>query len=340
MGIEMNHKLASLLRTLENSPYLCAGIITAFIGFLLRFFPLIILYGIVDLPSIAGIVAMIFGLFLVVVGAIDVFTDRMSSKRTDGRRIVTLKNLERRFSQCNLPYSSDRVQVLSKLGETIEPLNRKQIAERTGISNGRLSEVLKELAEKGCTIEFQTRGKTYCDLSRRGLMLAQDIAAAAQEPQIMQTIPAVPKLKASRFSKEKSKPYGMSAPSRGKLTRAIARQQTILIFSFIGGIFTCFAVTIETPLTRILVEISHFTMTPLLMTLAWLTATIICAYKTTHTLGVTSVALAWASGLLTFRGETLMILGISFLISSATIEFFDALYSQPTLTSPRTTNVT
>jgi hypothetical protein len=64
-----------------------------------------------------------------------------------------------------------------------------------------------------------------------------------------------------------------------------------------------------------------------LVALCWAVATILCAVKVAGGLGVVTLALAWLSGFIVIKGDPLMSVGVTLLMSSVMMGAFLALYS-------------
>lgn len=327
LGIEMSDRFASLMRTFDNDTSLGLGIIVLIIGFLLRFVSPIEVFVELWLFSVAGTIVLGLGLLLVGAGLIRFLTDTESTHSlNEEKRPISQKEFEKKYSGMSLANSSASVQAIETLAKERKPLNRKEIAEKSGLSNTYAAHVLKSFVKKGYVLEFQARGSFYYALAEKGLKLSEDIKAATQTQKSPQSESTQRKLEDSWLHKHKS-PYYSEKPTNGSRglmpnKQRILRQQLVLVFGFLGGLFIHFGVSFSA---------STLTAIPVLLTLAmlaWLSATILCARKVAGSLGVITLALAWLSGFIVIRGEPLTSLGVTLLMSSTTIGALAALYSR------------
>jgi hypothetical protein len=202
-------------------------------------------------------------------------------------------------------------------------LNRKEIAEKSGLSNTYAANVLKSFVEKGYVLEFQVRGVFYYALAEKGLKLCEDIKASTSLQKPFQPESTRWTLAESWLHKNKS-PYFSEKPAGGSRRllpkQRILLQQLVLIFGFLGGLYIHLGLNIGTlSTTSVLLTLTVF---------AWIATAILCARRVTGSLGIITLALAWISGYIVVAGEPLTSLGIMLLMSSTTLGAFAALLSR------------
>jgi DNA-binding MarR family transcriptional regulator len=91
-------------------------------------------------------------------------------------KLVPVKELEKVYPEISLANKPSNVRVIEVLTKAEKPLNRKDIADRTGLSGGYTRDVLKKLAKKGYVLEFQLGGRTlHFLLTEKGLKLSEEI---------------------------------------------------------------------------------------------------------------------------------------------------------------------
>lgn len=318
----MSDRFASLLRTVEDNTFLGLGIVVLVIGFLLHFISPIEVFVEVWLFSLAGTIVLGLGLLLLGTGFIRFLADANSAHSLN-EKPISQKEFEKKYSEISLANSSAGTQAIEALAEEIKPLNRKEIAEKSGLSYTYAANVLKSFVEKGYVLEFQVRGVFYYALAEKGLRLCEDIKAAASVQKPIQPESMRCTLADSWLHKNKS-PYYSEKPTGGSLLpkQRILLQQLVLIFGFLGGLFIHFGLNIGT---------GTLSTTSVLLTLTvfvWLVTAILCARRVTGSLGIITLALAWVSGYIVTVGEPLTSLGIMLLMSSTTLGAFAALLSR------------
>jgi predicted transcriptional regulator len=320
----MSDRFASLLRTIEDNTFLGLGIVVLAIGFLLRFVSPIEVFVEVWLFSLAGTIILGLGLLLVGTGFIRFLADA-NSVHSLNKKPISQRDFEKKYSEISLANSSAGTQAMEALAEESKPLNRKEIAEKSGLSNTYAANVLKSFAEKGYVLEFQVRGVFYYTLAEKGLKLCEDIKTVTPVQKPIQSEPTRRTLADSWLNKNKSPYYSekLTGGSRRLLPKQrILLQQLVLIFGFLGGLYVHLGLNIGTgtlSTTSVLLTLTVF---------AWLATAILCARKVTGSLGIITLALAWMSGYIVVVGEPLTSLGIMLLMSSATLGAFAALYSR------------
>jgi len=93
-------------------------------------------------------------------------------------KLVPLKELEKEYPEISLSSSSANVRVIETLTKTEKPLNRSEIAKKTGLSEAYTRDVLKRLSRKDYVLEFRLGGRTrYFLLTEKGLKLSKEIAS-------------------------------------------------------------------------------------------------------------------------------------------------------------------
>jgi predicted transcriptional regulator len=319
----MSDRFASLLGALENNTFLGLGILAVMVGFLLPFVSPIQMFVEVWVMSMAGTVLLGLGVLLIGTGLVHLLTGKGSIRSLEEKRPISQKEFEKKYSQIGLTNSSASAQAIEVLARENKPLNRKEIAEKSGMSTTYAAHALKSFVEKGYILEFQARGVSYYALAGKGLKLCEDFEAAGSVQKTIQRESTQRALTESWLHKHDSPYY--SAKSRvgsSKLTpkQRILLQQLMLVSGFLGGLFVHFGVD-----TGILSTTSGL-MT--LITLAWLAATVLCSCKVAGTLGVATLALACMSGFIVIVGEPLTSLGVILLMSSTTIGALAALCSR------------
>jgi predicted transcriptional regulator len=272
--------------------------------------------------SLAGTVVLGLGLLLVGTGFIRFLADANSAHSLSNKPI-SQKEFEKKYPEISLANSSAGTQAIEALAEESKPMNRKEIEEKSGLSNTYAANVLKSFVEKGYVLEFQVRGVFYYALAEKGLRLCEDIKAAASMQKPIQPASARCTLADSWTHKNKS-PYYSEKPTGGSRRllpkQRMILQQLVLIFGFLGGLYIHFGLNIGTlSTTSVLLTLTVF---------AWLATAILCARRVTGSLGIITLALAWVSGYIVIVGEPLTSLGIMLLMSSTTLGAFAALLSR------------
>jgi DNA-binding MarR family transcriptional regulator len=330
----MSDRFGSLMRAFDKDMSLGLGIVVVIIGFILRFVPPIEILVEMWLFSLVGTMVLGLGFLLVVVGLICFLTDKdpvFSLNRQESP--LSQKKFEKKYPGICPANSSATVLVIETLGRIRKPMNRKEIAEQSKLSNAHIARVLRSFIKKGYVLEFQVRGMYYYTLAEKGIKLSQDIQAATQAQKPVQFDPMQHRLKEGWLQR---KVHGLSSsyyierqidaspgPISGK--ERILRQQLVLIFGFLGGLFVHFGLDFE-----VLTVLHNVQAMPFLLALTafvWLVSSIFCAIKVAGALGVTTLALAWMSGFIVAMGDPLTSLGIPLLMSSMTIGAFATFYS-------------
>lgn len=91
-------------------------------------------------------------------------------------KLVPLKELKEEYPEMILAGKPSNVRVIETLTKAEKPLNRQDIAEKTGLSAGYARDILKTLVEKDYVLEFQIGGRTlYYLLTEKGLKLSKEI---------------------------------------------------------------------------------------------------------------------------------------------------------------------
>ena len=262
----MSDAFTSLMRTLNKDMSLGFGVVVVITGFLLRFlFPIEVLVQL-WLFSVVGTIVLGLGLVLIAAGLIHFLTDKESL--SNGNKPISQKEFEKKYS--GISNSSASVRTMEALAKEGRPLGRKEIAEKSGLSNTCAAHVLRSLVDKGYVHEFQVRGNSfYYDLSDKGVKLSEDIKAAAKGKESVQSNEFQCRLKESRLQRKmhKESPYYSETPTRGLLKtmpfkKRMLLQQALLIFGFIGGLFMHFSTAFQT-----LLEAAHLSAIPFLLTL-------------------------------------------------------------------------
>lgn len=319
----MSDRLKSLLKTFDNDVSISMGVVVIVIGLLLRYVSPFEVFVEMWLFSVLGTVVLGVGFLLVVVGLIRLVTDRNSGH--NGGKPLSHKEFEQKYSEIGLSNSSSAAETIQTLAEERKPLSRKEIAKRSCLSVSHSANLLTSFVNKGYVLELQARGGYYYALTEKGVRLSEDIKVAAQAQKLTPSGSTRGNLVESWLHKQSS-PYYKEKPAKvsrglkpGK--QMIIGQQMVTAFGFVGGLFAHFAVSSGALASQtILLEIA-------LATLAWLGVTIFCALKVAGGLGFLTLALAWASGFIIIRGDPLMSVGVTLLMSSVAMGAFLALYS-------------
>jgi predicted transcriptional regulator len=321
----MTERFAVLTRAFDKSTSLGLGVVVLIIGFLLRFVsPIEVLVELWVFSAVA-IVVVALGVLLVAVGIISFLADKESVESLKRRKPISREEFEKKYLGMSLVDSSAGVHAVETLAKSEKPLNRKEIAEASGSSNAHAATMLKSLVSKGYILEFQVRGASYYVLSQKGLKLSQDVKTMTEGQKSPPPEGPQIRLKQSMLQRriqEHRTPYYAGNPAdgqRGFITgkQRILRQQLVLTSSFLGGLFIHFEAYFATliPATPLLL---------ILVTIAWLASTALCAHKVGGRLGIMTLALAWISGFIVARGDPFMSLGVMLLISSVAIGAFAA----------------
>lgn len=323
----MSDRLASLIRTFDNDVSLGLGVVVVIIGFLLRFVSPIQVLVEMWLFSVVGTVVIGLGFLLLVVGLIRFFTDKVTINSFDEEgRPLSKKEFKKKYSEIDLAKSSTSFQAIETLAKEAKPLNRKEIAEKSGLSSTHTANMLKPFVKKGYVLEFQARGSLYYVLPEKGVRLSEDFKAATQGQKSPQPERSERKFENSWLNKHRSPYYSEKStncthkPLPNK--QRILLQQLALVFGFLGGLFTHFALNFSTYAPPTIPSLLALT------TIAWLVGTILSARKVAGSLGLMTLALAWTSGFIVLGGEPLMSVGITLLMSSTAIGAFAVLYSR------------
>jgi DNA-binding MarR family transcriptional regulator len=319
----MSDRLAYLIRTFDDDVSLGLGIVVVILGFLLRFISPV--QALVEMWqfSLLGTAITGLGILLLVVGLIRFFTDRVSIPSIDGQeRTLSRKELKRKYSEIGLAKSSS-VQAIETLTKEGKPLNRKEIAEKSGLSTSQTANVLKTFVKKGYVLEFQARGTLYYVLAEKGMKLCEDIKASTQGQKTPQTESLQHKLEETWHKSPYYSGEAISGAHRPiSIKEKILLEQLVLVFGFFGGLFIHFGVDVDA---------FGLSTIPLLLTfatIAWLAITILGARKLAGSMGVTTLALAWMSGFILINGEPFTSLGVTLLMSSTAIGAFAVVYSR------------
>jgi DNA-binding MarR family transcriptional regulator len=330
----MSDGLASHYRTFETHTYLGLGIAVVIIGLLLRFVSPIEVFVELWLISVTGTVILGLGFLIVVVGLVRFLANKdLIHPSNKEEKHISQKEFEKKYSEASLTNSSANAKTVETMAKERNPLNRKEIAEKTGLSNTHASHVLKSFVKNGYVLEFKVRDTFYYVLADKGLRFSEDIKAVAKNQESIQFEPAQHKLREAWLQRKLPEPkfpnHG-GRPMNGlhELTldkQRILRQQLVLAFGFLGGLFTHFMVGFET-----LLEATRMSAIPFLIVLTvivCLASTILGARRVAGSLGVLALALAWISGFIVVRGDPLMSVGVTLLMGSTAIGAFAVLYS-------------
>jgi DNA-binding MarR family transcriptional regulator len=318
----MSDRFASLLRIVEDNTFLGLGIVILAIGFLLRFVSPIEVFVEVWLFSLAGTIILGLGLLLVGTGFIRFLADA-NSVHSLSKKPISQKEFEKKYSEIGLANSSSGTQAIEALAKESKPLSRKEIAEKSGLSNTHAANALKSFVEKGYVLEFQVRGVFYYTIAQKGLRLCEDIKSSASVQKLIQSKSARWTLADSWLNKNKSPYYSekRTGGSRRLLPKQkILLQQLVLIFGFLGGLYIHLGLNFGT--------LSTISVILTLTVFAWLATSILCARRVTGSLGIITLALACMAGYIVVVGEPFTSLGIMLLMSSTTLGAFAALYSR------------
>ncbi len=325
----MSDSLKSLMRTFDNDVSLGLGIVVVMIGLLLRYVSPFEVFVEMWLFSVLGTVVLGVGFLLVVVGFIRLFTDGDSGH--SGGKHLSHKEFEKKYPEISLTNSSSTSKTIETLADERKPLNRKEIAERSGLSIPHTANLLKMLVKKGFVLEFQARGSYYYALAEKGLRLSEDIKAPDQTVTLAPSSSTRYRLVESWVHKHSS-PYYKEKQIKAKRwlktgKRMIIGQQLMIALGFLGGLFLHFGfntIAAASQTTSLVLTVA---------VLSWLTITIICAVKVAGGLGAVTSALAWLSGFIIIKGDPLMSVGVTLIMSSVMIGAFVALYSATSRTA-------
>jgi predicted transcriptional regulator len=317
------------MRTFDNDVSLGLGIVVVMIGLLLRYVSPFEVFVEMWLFSVLGTVVLGVGFLLVVVGFIRLFTDRDLDHGEE--KHLSHKEFEKKYSEIGLTNSSSTKKTVETLADEIKPLSRKEIAERSGLSIPHTANLLKTLVKKGFVLEFQARGSYYYALAEKGLRLSEDIKAPDQTVTLASSSSTRCRLAESWIHKHSS-PYYKEKQRKAKSwlktgKRMIIGQELTIALGFLGGLFLHFG------FNAIVAASNTMSLALIVIVLSWLTITILCAVKVAGGLGAVTSTLAWLSGFIIIKGDPLMSVGVTLIMSSVMIGAFVALYS----TTSRTT---
>jgi predicted transcriptional regulator len=321
----MSDKFKSLMNTLDKDTSLGLGIVVLIMGFLLRFVSPIEIFVDLWLFSAMGTVVLALGLLLIVAGLIRFLTDRDGVHPLD--RLITRKDFERKYSEIGLTDSSTGVKTIETLAKTKKPMNKKEIAHESGLSSSQVAQTIKSFLKKGFVAELQVRTSSYYVLAEKGVKFSQDLEVAKnQKPNIAPSVNVERKLKGS-WVKRKLHEHQTAHSDKMPISikEKIMREQIILIFGFLGGLFIHFGVGFGLFSLNLQGQMIQFLLT--LSAFAWLAATILCAQRAIGKFGIITLAMAWMSGLVVANGDPFTTLGVTVLMSSVGIGAFAELYS-------------
>jgi len=261
---------------------------------------------------------------LIVAGLIRFLTDRESINPLG--RLISRKDFERKYSEIGLADSSTGSKTIETLAKTKKPMNKKEIVHASGLSSSQVAQAMKSFVNKGFVTEFQVRTSAYYVLTEKGVKLSQDIEVASQKRETASTTDVERKLKGSwlkRMLHEHQTAHLNKMPM--SIKQKIIREQVVLAFGFLGGLFIHFGVSVG--VFSIVPQGQTISLLLTLAAVAWLGSTILCARRAVGNFGVITLALAWLSGFIVAKGDPLTTLGVTFLISSIGIGAFAELYS-------------
>lgn len=93
-------------------------------------------------------------------------------------KLVSVKELEKEYPAISVISKPSNVRVIEALIKAEKPLNRNEMAKRTGLSTGYVRDVLKRLVKKGYVLEFQLGGRTlHFLLTEKGVKLSKEITS-------------------------------------------------------------------------------------------------------------------------------------------------------------------
>lgn len=318
----MSDGFASLLRAFEDNTFLGLGVLVVLAGLFLPLVSPIEVFVEVWVLSLAGTILLGLGVLLIGAGLVHLLTDK-GSIDSSNKRAISQGEFERKYSDMNLADSSANVQAIEALAKESKPLNRKEIAEKSGLSITYATHVLKSFVEKGYVLEFQVRGVLYYALAEKGLKLCEDFKATASGQKLIQPVSNQRVLADSWLRKNRSLYYSEKATGgscRLAPKQRILLQQLVLAFGFSGGLFVHFGFNAGIlSATSVLLILAIF---------AWLAVTVLCARTVAGSLGIVTLVLAWTSGFIVIVGEPLTTLGVTLLMSSTTIGALAALCSR------------
>lgn len=91
-------------------------------------------------------------------------------------KLVPLKELEKEYPEISLASSPANVRVIETLTKAEKPLNRKEVAKKSALSEAYTRDILKSLGKKKYILEFKLGGRTsYFLLTEKGLKLSKEI---------------------------------------------------------------------------------------------------------------------------------------------------------------------
>jgi predicted transcriptional regulator len=320
----MSNRLTSLMKVLDKDTSLGLGIVVMVMGFLLRFVSPIEVLGEFWLFSLMGTVVLALGLLLIVAGVIHFLMDKESMNPLN--RFISQKDFARKYSQIGLDDSPTVIKTIEAMAKAKKPMNKKEIVHESGLSNTNVAQALKSFVKKGVVTEFQVRNASYYVLAEKGVKLSEDIEAPRKK---QDTVPSedVERRLRGNWLKRKLREHqsGQKDKMPISIKEKVVRQQLILAFGFLGGLFIHFGVDFG-----IFALVPQGQLTSFLLTLTafiWLVSTVICARRTVGNVGVITLALAWMSGFIMIKGDPFTTLGATLLISSIGIGAFAELYS-------------
>ena len=172
-------------------------------------------------------------------------------------------------------------QAVEALANVGKPLSRKEIAEVSGLTTAQVAYVLKSFVSKGYVAEFQVRGASYYALVEKGLRLCEDIRATSLQEKSPKPDGRDFKLKESWLQRRmlgNKMPYYSRQEMAGfyglkPVKHRILRQQVVLIFGFLGGLFLNFGVNLGAYMPTAMPWMLALTM------VIWLVSTILSAHK-------------------------------------------------------------
>jgi len=91
-------------------------------------------------------------------------------------KLMSLEDLTKEYPEITLSRSSGNTKVIETLTKTEKPLNRKDIAKRTGLSTAYARSILKKLVKEEYVLEVSFGSRVlYYLLTQKGLKLSEDI---------------------------------------------------------------------------------------------------------------------------------------------------------------------
>lgn len=320
----MSDRFRSLMNVLDKDTSLGLGMVILVMGFLLRFVSPIEVFSELWVFSVIGTVVLALGLLLIVAGLIRFLTDR------DGvhplGRLISRKDFEKEYSEMGLADSPTRVKTIETLAKTKKPMNKKEIAHESGLSISQVAQTIKSFVKKGFVTELQVRTSSYYVLAEKGVKFSHDLEVANQKIDIAPSVNVERKLKGS-WLKRKLHEHQTAQSDKMPISakEKIMREQIILVFGFLGGLFIHFGVGFGVFSLSPQGQTVQFLLT--LSVFAWLAVTILCAQRAVGKFGIITLAMAWMSGLVVANGDPFTTLGVTVLMSSVGIGAFAELYS-------------